>query len=413
MKNKLLLIVVLICQLIFSQQRTCGKDAKMLSIINNPAAMQDYINLQNKFELELNKSENSQNLVYSPAATIIIPVAVHFPSVATNATNKACLRTLAQSQINILNADYNATNSDIALWTPAVSAYYPGTTIGNLNVQFVLATQNHPAGTGLINGDLAITFGTDFLGGADSDATWTGYINLVCRDAGGALGYSSLGGSPNIGDSVVINFDSFGSGAGCNGYQPTAPYNAGRTLTHELGHFFNLDHTFAGCTTAANCATSGDKVCDTPATNAASFDCPAAGSVSRCSIVTLTQNYMDYTDDACMFMFTTGQANRMKAYYNTIASQIKTNVLSNTDFLSTNFSIAPNPSNGNFKINLNTALYAYSVEIFDVTGRSIFEKNYNNQELEQSISLENKISGIYFINIKSQGAMLTKKIIIN
>ena len=412
MKKTLLLLSILIFQIGFSQQRSCGKDAKMQALANDPVALQNYINLQNQFEIELSNLQNQQNFVASPNVTIVIPVAVHFPSVAPTSTTKACLRTLAQSQINILNADYNAANSDISNWTPSVSAFYPGTTTGNMDVQFVIATQNHPAGTGLVAGSPAITFGTDYLGGSDNDSTWNGYVNLVCRDANGALGYSSLGGSPNIADTVVINFDCFGSGSGCSGYVPGAPFNLGRTLTHELGHYFNLDHTFAGCTTATNCATSGDRVCDTPASSSATYNCPAAGATTKCQVKTLTMNYMDYTDDACMYMFSSGQVNKMKAYYNTISSQIKTNVLSSTEFLSNNFSIAPNPNNGTFKINLKEALSDYSIEIFDVTGRNVFERSYNNQDLEQSISLKGNAAGVYFINIKSQSAILTKKIIV-
>ncbi|MBC7643127.1 MAG: T9SS type A sorting domain-containing protein [Flavobacterium sp.] len=412
MKSKLLYFAIFLFQISLSQQRTCGKDAKMQELMNNPVALQNYINLQNKFEVELSKVQNQQNRAAAPYQTIIIPVAVHFPSVATNSTIKACLRTLAQSQINILNADYNAANADISQWTTTVSAFYPGTTIGNLNVQFVIATQNHPAGTGLVNGDLAVTFGTDYLNGADNDTTWNGYVNLVCRDANGNLGYSQLGGVPNIADTVVINFDAFGSGSGCTGYIPSSPYNLGRTLTHELGHYFNLDHPFIGCTTATNCATAGDKVCDTPPSNLATYGCPAAGATTKCNVKTLTMNYMDYTDDACMYMFTKGQENRMRAYYNTISSQLKTNVLSNNEFLARNFSIEPNPNNGTFKINLKEQLNDYSIEIFDVTGRNVFENNFKNQDLQQIISLKNTTTGIYFINFKSDNSILTRKIII-
>ena len=411
MKLKLLLILS-ICQLGFSQQRTCGKDAKMQQLLNNPAALQEYNNLQDRFEVELSRLQNQQNRLAAPNARIVIPIAIHFPSVPTNSTNKACLRTLAQSQVNILNADYNATNADLSRWTPTVSAFYPGTTIGNLDVQFVIATQNHPASSGLVNGDLAVTFGTDYLNGADNDNTWLGYVNLVCRDADGNLGYSPLGGTPNTADTVVINFDAFGSGAGCTGYAPASPYNLGRTLTHELGHFFNLDHTFAGCSSLANCATSGDRVCDTPPSNAAVYGCPNAGATTKCTVKTLTMNYMDYTNDACMYMFTGNQATRMRAYYNTISSQIKTNVLSNNEFLASNFSIEPNPNNGTFSIKLKEILDNYSVEVFDVTGRNVYENSFKSQNLVQKITLDNKLSGIYFVNIKSQSAILTRKIII-
>lgn len=418
MKIKILFLLF-VANFAFAQQRTCGKDNHMLNMLTDPTERQVYMDLQARFETELENLQNNVNRAASPAATIRIPVAVHFPSVSTSASStlKTCLRNLAQSQVNILNADYNALNSDLGNWTGNDITYYPSTNHGSMDVQFILATQNHPAGTGIANGTTAVTFGTDYLGSANTDTTWSGYMNLVVRVAmsGGnrVLGYSPLGGSPSAGQTVVIDLEAFGSGAGCTGYVPTAPYNLGRTLTHELGHFFNLNHTFAGCTTSANCATSGDRVCDTPASDTAEFECPSAGAIQHCGVNTLTMNFMDYTDDACMYMFTAGQAARMLAWYNTIQSQFTTNTLSSNEFLTNNFSILPNPSNGSFTINLKETLANYSFEIFDTMGRTIFEKEFNQtQDLQQNISLNNSQSGIYFINIKSDSSIITKKIII-
>jgi len=414
MKLKLL-FALLIFQFSFAQQRTCGMDQYMQRMMNDPIARQNYLELQQKFEIELaklqdiqNKAANS-NVAASPNATIRIPVAVHFPD---EFATSACLITLAQNQINVLNADYNATNADISQWA-SVSSLFPGVNVGNMDVQFVLATQNHPSGTGLVNGDYAVTFGTDFLGGADNDTTWSGYMNLVCRNAGdGILGYSPLGGSPSSGATVVIAFDAFGSGSGCPGYVPGAPYNLGRTLTHELGHFFNLNHTFTTCTNTS-CTTQGDRVCDTPPANSPTYGCPTPGVTMKCSVRTLTMNYMDYTNDACMYMFTAGQASRMLAYYNAISNQFTTTALGNSEFLANNFSIAPNPNKGTFNINFKEVLNNYSVQIYDATGRVVYEKEFSqNQELQQNVSLNSTLSGVYFVSIKSDGVNAVKKIIV-
>ena len=392
--NLRLLIIVFLTQFAFAQNRTCGAESYMEQLKLNPVEWQKHLALQAKFEIELAKLQNTHSKTTTPN-TIYIPVAVHFPEEDPASTKKECLRILAQSQVNILNADYNATNADIANWTPTVSAFYPGTTVGNLDVQFVIANSNHPAGSGLQPGELAITFGSGFVAG-DYDTSWAGYVNLVCKDAGnGILGYSPLGGSPSSGATVVIAKSAFGSGEGCVDYVPGAPYNLGRTLTHELGHFFNLDHTFKACTTASNCATAGDKVCDTPASNAAVYGCPTVGNTTKCTVKTLTMNYMDYTNDACMYMFTAGQATRMKAYYNAISAQLYTNVLSSNTFLANNFSINPNPNNGSFTVQLKEILADYSIEVFDVSGRIVFEKNFNNSSsLEQNIVLSNTKSGV-------------------
>ena len=410
MKLKLL-FVLLVVQVSFAQHRTCGMQEKMAQVMNNPTQRQAYLDQQSKFQAELqkiaaNKNGNSVN------AVIRIPVAVHFPSVANTSALKACFRTLAQSQINILNADYNGTNADISNFANDAS-FYPGTNTGSLQVQFVLATQNHPAGTGLVNGDLAVTFGTDFLGGNDDDVTWAGYLNLVCRNAGnGVLGYSNLGGSPSAGNCVVIAKAAFGSGSGCTGYVPGSPYNLGRTLTHELGHYFNLDHTFNGCD-GPNCATSGDTVCDTPATNTESYDCPSAGDIFGCNDYSLTMNYMDYVNDACMYMFTAGQAVRMQAWYNVISSQFTTTALANEAFLKTQFSLYPNPTKGSFTIEFKELSNSFGVEVFDVTGKTIYENNYDQTAtLLQVVTLENVSNGVYFVNVKTDKGLVTKKLII-
>ena len=425
MKTKLLLLLFVV-SISFGQQRTCGTDAYMEKMLSNPEMKQQYLDLQKQFESELERLSNSQqkkngNSTFSTNATIRIPVAVHYPSVVNSSTEtvKSCLRLLAQKQLNILNADYNATNSDLSLWT-AASIYYPGVNIGDMDVSWEIATQNHPTSSGLSNGTLAVTFGTHFLSNADSDSEWSGYCNLVVRNiSGGILGYSPLGGSPSQGMTVVIDNNAFGASmtgtpTSCSGYVPGAPYNLGRTLTHELGHFFNLYHTFQSCTNT-NCATQGDRVCDTPPLGTPTYSCPSDGTVAGCDGFTaaLTMNYMDYTNDACMYMFTAGQANRMLAWHNTISSQLQTNVLANNDFVKNNFSIFPNPNKGIFSIQLSESTDNYSVIIIDALGREIFNAEYNQTtDLVQNIELDNALSGMYFVTIQSKGAQITKKIII-
>lgn len=425
MKIKLFILSFVVSLMSFAQQRTCGMQEQMDKVMFNPVLKKQYEERQAKFEVEYQKlleKQASSNRLLSPNATIIIPVAIHFPSVsnATAEATKVLYRNFAQSQIDVINADYNAANSDLSNWS-AASAFYPGVNIGDLDVQFVVATQNHPAGTGLVNGVKAVTFGTDFLSGADSDATWSGYMNFVIRDLGaGLLGYSPLGGSPGTGQTVVMNTWCYGTGSGVPGtpYVPAAPFNLGRTVTHELGHFFNLDHTFAstGCNPAgASCTTEGDRVCDTPRLTTETYNCPANGSVNACgTLKSLTMNYMDYVDDACMYMFTAGQATRSVAYINTISSQFKPNVLGDTSFLASNFSFYPNPSKGTFNIQFKEVVSDFNVEIFDVTGKVVYiNAFYQNSDLVKEIKIQDEISkGIYFMNIKTNEGLITKKIII-
>lgn len=420
MKLKLFLLL-LISSMAFAQHRTCGMQQKMQEILANPVEKQKYLERQARFEAEYEKLINNKaaNNTLQPNATIVIPVAVHFPSVsnASDAATKACFRAFAQTQIDVINADYNATNSDMSNWA-AASAFYPGVNVGSLDVQFVIATQNHPAGTGIANGTAAVTFGTDFLGGADTDATWSGYMNFVVRDEGAQiLGYSPLGGSPSAGQTVVMNTFCYGTGPGCTGYVPAAPFNLGRTVTHELGHFFNLDHTFASssCNPAgANCNLEGDKVCDTPRVTAETYGCPANGSIAACgTLKSLTMNYMDYVDDPCMYMFTAGQATKALAYINTIKGEFKSNVLATNSFAASTFKVYPNPNKGNFVIQTETNIGDYTVQVIDQAGRIVLEKVLKqNASLTNDITLNAVNAGVYFVKIKTAETTTVKRIIV-
>ena len=135
------------------------------------------------------------------------------------------------------------------------------------------------------------------------------YLNLwVCALEGGTLGYGQFPGGPPETDGVVILHDAFGTGGSAE-----APFDLGRTTTHEVGHYLNLSHIW-GESRIPSCQ-DDDFVGDTPPQFDKNFGSPSFPHVS-CNNGPhgdLFMNYMDYVDDAAMFMFTKGQVARMRA----------------------------------------------------------------------------------------------------
>lgn len=286
-------------------RRSCGMHDHMTKLNTDP----EYRKAHQE------KLAKVKNMVSERAACndpVILPMAVHFQGIQN--PDESCLRQLAQSQIDILNADYSGTNSDITNWTNNAASFFPGVSNGEACIQFCIATQNHPAGSGIANGDPAVTINAT---SGDFSAAWSGYLNIFVQANTGVLGYSPLGGSGN-GDGVVIDANAFGAGSGCGSISPNAPYDLGRTLTHELGHYLLLDHIWGG-----GCG-QDDDVADTPDAADSNYDCPNLG-VSSCGSTDMHMNYMDYTNDACMYMFSAGQATRMENY---VSSSLQ-NLISN------------------------------------------------------------------------------------
>ena len=242
---------------------------------------------------------------YNPSSSFrtvkTIPVVVH---VVYNTASQNIPLSQIQNQIAVLNADYSKSNSDITK-VPAIFQSIES----NMEVQFSLFSVDRVSTT-------TTSFTTDdrvkssSTGGANSIDPAHKLNIWLCNLGGGLLGYSTFPGGIASNDGVVILYSSLPGGT-------AAPYNLGRTATHEIGHWLNLYHTFqGGC--ARSATTGGDLVADTPSEKSAAFGCPT--NRNTCNSGTgdqpdITVDYMDYTDDACMYMFTLGQKARAQAIF--------------------------------------------------------------------------------------------------
>lgn len=198
------------------------------------------------------------------------------------------------SQIAVMNADFRAQNSDAAN-TPSEFAGL----IADTEVQFTLAGVRRYSNS-------TKQWGTnDAVKGQYPPVTPETTLNIwVCNIGGGILGYAQFPGGPAATDGVVVGPNYFGT----TGYV-SAPFNKGRTMTHEVGHYLNLRHIWGD----GRCQ-QDDFVADTPSSDGPNYGCPSYPT-TNCRSTDMTMNYMDYTNDACMTMFSKGQKSRLRTVF--------------------------------------------------------------------------------------------------
>jgi len=223
---------------------------------------------------------------------INVPVYVH---VVYSNSNENISNTQINSQMSVLNADFRKTNNDLNL--PAGSTFENDATDSEIN--FTLA------GTFRYS-DSRTSWGTNnAVKSAYPPVSPETHLNIwVCNIGGGILGYAQFPGGNLATDGVVVSPQYFGT----TGYV-SAPFDGGRTLTHEVGHYFNLRHIWGD----GRCR-QDDFVLDTPSSDGPNYGCPSFPTVN-CKTTDMTMNYMDYVNDECMYMFTDGQRNRMRAIF--------------------------------------------------------------------------------------------------
>jgi hypothetical protein len=246
----------------------------------------------------------TRRAIANPSAYRLLPSGIIEIPVVVNVLYKTTAENISlaqiQSQIDVLNQDFSATNGDYNL-----TSTYQTVKSGDIGVRFVLDVVNRKS-TNKKSWQLNDAMKKSSQGGIDPTSPTTKLNLWVCNLTGGYLGYAQFPGGAAATDGVVCDNNAVGTTGSAQ-----APFNKGRTATHEVGHWMNLRHIW-GDATCGN-----DLVGDTPLHNTANYGCPASGHKSTCSgqPVEMTMNYMDYTDDACMYMFSLGQKSRMLAVF--------------------------------------------------------------------------------------------------
>lgn len=313
-RHAVLLLVVVVAPCVQAQER-CGAVPYMNAQRNNHRLPENDAQFEQWLgnAIQQRKARSGERI----QSTYQIPVVVHIihnGEAVGSGTNIPDAQVL--SQIRVLNADYQRTNSD-ASSTPAEFA----DVAGSMNIEFVLAKRT-PDGFPT-NGIVRVkgtqsswTSGNDVELKALSYWPSDQYLNIWVCNLTDYIGYSQFpvsnlpGLEPYQGglaktDGAVFNYRVFGS-IEDGGFNLRANYNRGRTATHEIGHFFGLRHIWGD---GDNCS-STDYVNDTPTQDHATNNCPAHPTAS-CNATKMFQNYMDYTYDDCMNLFTADQVARM------------------------------------------------------------------------------------------------------
>lgn len=364
---------------------------------NNYPGYKDYVNARYaNIARQINDIENHQT---GNRSTLEIKVVVHI--VWKDSTENIPL-SIIQDQIDIINEDFQRRHSDTGSLR---SIFHP--IVGNPNISFQLAhvervqTSATFSRSSTPRGNNNIKYSS--FGGSDAWAV-TNYLNVWVGNLsnGDTFGYATYPwyGVSNIEQGVVIHYKAFGPTGLFGGYALQ-----GRTLIHEIGHYLGLRHPWGGCS-------DGDSLADTPNTLAANFFCDTSMNFCIDSVddmPDMVENYMDYSEDACMVAFTADQAALMRTVLQTDRSSLLTTVNINKNHNEFEINLFPNPSNGiiNYDININE-LDNLDISVLDLSGKIIYKKN--NTSKIGSIDLININKGIYVFNAFSNDFIVSKRI---
>jgi len=434
MKKILLPFLFLFNAAIAQTQEPCATMPVYYEYLKNDAQKQNYMKAETQARQWLANPANKIAASKSNNIIIKIPVVVHV--VYKNATQNIP-DSMIQSQLNVLNECYRKQNPNYANTRPVFD------TLGaDIEIEFCLATTD-PSGnptTGIIrkqapsNSQFDPLFGFDNMkkpskGGDTAWATssylniWVGDMSLFNQTI--VLGYATFPGSDPALDGVVIQWDFFGKYAKPNFF--------GKTTVHEVGHWLGMRHIWADDDNGQNPQSvycdSTDFVDDTPnAGPKSSTDCNTGKNT--CSVEAtywgsldapdMVENYMDYSSDACMTMFTKGQKARMYSFLNTDPNRMAITTstagcnpvagIKGNNTVDRYLSVYPVPANNELTIKSSLAEPDFSISIFGTDGRIILQQKMNTGILKLNTS--DFSTGIYFVKIENKTGSATEKFVI-
>jgi len=352
-----------------------------LSLIAQERCLFDHLN---PFKNQILNQYSSSRTYVNIDTTRIIPVIVH---VFHRSDNSQISRAQVNSQINVLNRDFNRENED-TINTPFIFE-----DLGHkANFQFVLATKDpngnqHP-GINYINSTLANHDANDTRK-LTSRIMWPSdqYLNIyVVRsiDGGGgtALGYAQQPGEDSTTDVVVIDHKYFGTEG-----TATHPFNNGRTAVHEVGHWLGLSHIWGNASEVGNFCDEDDGIDDTPNSRTSNYGCTIHPHVTCSNEGDMFMNYMDYSDDSCMYMFTRGQVELM---HFVLQKDSLRPILTDASHIDTISYIQPEIKS------IGNNFCDSSIQKFRIVSQGIFESNwilsYPNSSIDTLSNSNNELS---------------------
>jgi hypothetical protein len=356
----------------------------------------------------------------SPQArrVVTIPVVVH---VVWRLAEENISEAQVLSQIETLNQDFRKLNTDFSRVVPIAFQ----NVAADCDFEFCLARQtpdgnasNGITRTRTLYDNIGSSFGSNnrrriyysSLGGVNN---WkpADYLNIwVCKLESG-FGYAtplSEALQTPAEDGIMIDFRAFGKLG-----TATAPQNLGRTATHEIGHYFNLNHIWGNDFDCAN----DDLVGDTPVQARPYSGCPSFPQVS-CGNSNMFMNFMDYTDDACMGFFTLGQKTRMLVAFQGFRAGLGTSkgcqMPNSVNISAFKGRIYPNPTSDNLLIETGSLEGLQSIDVLDLMGCNVLKRELTAKESNPLIvqPLEALADGVYILVLNFGNHTFRQKIIV-